>query len=52
MSRTLHEVDAGVVISGHVVDNLRFADDIAAVAENECQLQTVVNGIDKVQRWA
>jgi len=24
--------DAGVVMSGHVINNLKFADDIAAVA--------------------
>ena len=47
LSRALHEVDAGVVMSGHVVNNLRFADEIATVAENECKLQTVVNDIDR-----
>ena len=33
ISMALHEIDAGVVISGHVVNCLRFADNIAAVAE-------------------
>jgi len=41
MARALHDVDAGAVISG-------FADVIAAVAENESHLQTVVNGIKRV----
>jgi len=34
------------VLSGHVMKNLRFADDIAAVAEKKHHLQTVVDGID------
>jgi len=35
-------VDAGVVLSGHVMNNLRFADDIAPVADNEHHLQAVI----------
>jgi len=31
-------VDAGVVLSGYVMNNLRFADAIAAVAGNEHNL--------------
>jgi len=34
------------VQSGHVMNNLRFGDDIAAVAENEHNLQAVVDGIE------
>jgi len=34
------------VLSGHVMNNLRFADDIAAVAENEHHLQAMVDGIE------
>jgi len=34
------------VLSGHVMNNLRFADDIAAVADNEHNLQAVVDGIE------
>jgi len=44
MARALNSVDAGVVLSGHVMNNLRF-DDIAAFAENENHLQAVVDGI-------
>jgi len=44
--RALKGVDAGVVLSEHVMYNLRFADDITAVAENEHHLHTVVDGID------
>lgn len=29
----IHEVDAGVMISGHVVINLRFADNIARMLQ-------------------
>jgi len=39
IARALDGVDAGVVLSGHEMNNLRFADDIAAVAENERNLQ-------------
>jgi len=46
IARALNGVDAVVVLSGHVVNNLRFADDIAAVAENEHNLQAVVDGIE------
>jgi len=46
MARALDGVDAGVVLSGHVINNLRFADDIAAGAENEHHLQTVIDGLE------
>jgi len=46
IARALNGVDAGVVLSEHVLNNLRFADDIAAVAENENNLQAVVDGIE------
>jgi len=39
-------LNAYVVLSGQVMNNLRFADDIAAVLENEHHLQTVVDGIE------
>jgi len=31
MAKALHNVDVGMVLSGNVMNNLRFADDIAAV---------------------
>jgi len=46
IARALNGVDAVVVLSGHAMNNLRFADDIAAVAENKHHLHTVVNGIE------
>jgi len=46
IARALNGVDAGVVLSGHVMNNVRFADDIDAVAENEHHLHTVVDGIE------
>ena len=45
MARALTDVDAGAVINGHVISNLRFADDIAALAEKEKELQQVVDNI-------
>jgi len=38
-------LDVGVVLSGHVVNSLRFADDFAAVAENNHDLQLIVDKI-------
>jgi len=35
IARALNGVVAGVVLSGHVINSLRFGDNIAAVAENE-----------------
>jgi len=39
IARALKGVDAGVVLSGHVMNNLRFADEIATVTDNEHHLQ-------------
>ena len=38
-------MDVGAVLSGHIVNNLRFADDIAAVAENSHDLRLIVDNI-------
>jgi len=46
IARALNGVDAGVVLSRHVVNNLRFADDIKAVADNEHHLRAVVDVIE------
>jgi len=45
MAMAMKDVDAGAVISGYVISNLRFADDIAALAETEEELQHMVNNI-------
>ena len=45
MARALKDVDAGAVIGGTIISNLRFADDIAALAEEEDDLQETVNQI-------
>jgi hypothetical protein len=46
MARALQDEGAGVSVCGTVVNNLRFADDIAAGAESEAELQRIVNKID------
>jgi len=45
IARALNGVDSGFVLSGHVMNNLRFADDMASVADNQHHLQAVVDGI-------
>ena len=47
MARALHGVDVSAVISGHVVNNLRFADGIAAIGENDRQLDQLINGLGR-----
>ena len=42
MARALHEMVVDAVISRYVMNNTRFADDIAAIGENEKQLQKLV----------
>jgi len=46
IARALNGVDPGVVLIGHVMNNLRFADGIAAVTDNKHHLQAVVDGIE------
>jgi len=46
IARALNGVDVAVMLRGHVMNSLRFADDIAAIVENEHHLQTVVDGIE------
>jgi len=45
MAISLSEVKAGAVMNGLVINNLRFADDIAAIAESEEDLQEIVSKI-------
>src|SRR5664279_5444953 len=45
MACSLDEVDTGAVMSGRIINNLRFADDIAVLAENQDDLQGMINRI-------
>ena len=45
MARALKDVNAGAVMNGNVISNLQFADDIAALAESQDELQGLVNNI-------
>ena len=46
MQHALAETEAGVTISGEVVNNLRFADDIDLIAETEEQLQELTDRVN------
>ena len=39
--------DIGAVISGLIISNLRFADDIATLAESRMSLQDMVRNINR-----
>jgi len=47
MAMALKDVDAGALINGSIINNLRFADDIAATAESQDDLQMIVDNIVK-----
>ena len=47
MSDALEEHDGKVSISGRNITNLRFADDIDALAEEEQELETLVESLHK-----
>ena len=47
MAMAMEDSHAGAVISGEVIGNLRFADDIAALGENEEDLQDTIKRIEK-----
>ena len=48
MARASDEVEhIGVVISGFTITNLRFANDIATLAESSDDLQTLVSNIHR-----
>ena len=47
MSDALEEHDGKVSIGGRYITNLRFADDIDAVAEEEQELEALVESLDK-----
>jgi len=45
LAMALDESDKGAIINGEVLSNLRFADDIALLAENAYDLQSMVDRI-------
>ena len=47
MSDALEEHDGKVIIGGRNITNLRFADDIDALAEEEQELEALVESLDK-----
>ena len=47
MSDALEEHDGKVSISGRNITNLQFADDIDALAEEEQELEALVESLDK-----
>ena len=47
MSDALEEHDGTVSIGGRNITNLRFADDIDALAEEEQELDALVESLDK-----
>ena len=47
MADALEEHDEKVSISGRNITNLRFADDIDALAEEEQKLEALVESLDK-----
>ena len=54
MSDALEEHDGKVSIGGRNITNLRFADDIDALAEEEQELEALVKSLDKTLhgiRW-
>ena len=48
MSDALEEHDGKVSIGGRNITNLRFADDIDALAEEEQELEALVESLDKI----
>ena len=46
MARALDVEDMGAVVSGRSISNLKFADDIALIAESSTDLQSLLDGVD------
>ena len=51
MSDALEEHDGKVSIGGRNITNLRFVDDIDALAEEEQELEALVESLDKTCTW-
>jgi Reverse transcriptase (RNA-dependent DNA polymerase) len=45
MAMALKDVEAGALMNGSIINNLRFADDIAAITESQDDLQMIVDNI-------
>ena len=45
MLYALYDLDIGARINCHIINNLRFADDIALIAESEQDLQKLVSAV-------
>ena len=50
MSDALEEHDGKVSIGGRNITNLRFADDIGALAEEERKLEALVESLKKLHK--
>ena len=48
MSDALEEHNGKISIGGRIVTNLRFADDIDAFAEEEQELEALIESLDKI----
>jgi len=42
MAESLDKVNTGAVMNGRIINNLRFADDIASLAEKKMDLQGTI----------
>ena len=51
MSDAREEHDGILCIGGRNITNLRFADDIDDLAEEEQELETLVESLDKTCTW-
>ena len=45
MLYALYDSDIGACMNGRVINNLRFADDSALLAESEADLQSLVSDV-------
>jgi len=50
MALALDDSHAGAMVNGEIISNLRFADDIAAMAETVQELQHSIDSISKVSK--
>ena len=48
MSDALEEHNGKISIGGRIITNLRFADDIDAFAEEEQELEALIESLDKI----
>lgn len=41
----LHEAQGGIKINGTIINNIRYADDTVLIADNEQELQNIINSV-------